>query len=89
MYLDEDESPSKKYSSLGPNYHAKYALSISSVGEAYSMKLEGMDLTPTKLQNVIASLDGLMLALYTGRTSIEPDIDDDDVESRAHAHDYC
>ena len=53
------------------------------------MKLEGMDLTPTKLQNVIASLDGLMLALYTGRTSIEPDIDDDDVESRAHAHDYC
>lgn len=51
----------------------------------YSLKLDSQQLSPSKLPKAISSFQGLLLSMYVGRTSIEIDIDADDVEAAAQA----
>jgi DNA-binding protein YbaB len=87
LYLDSNEKPgdslyrSSHESREGRKYKASIRLSFNKEGEVYALKLDGVDLTPAKLPNAVGSLDGLLLSMYVGRTSIEVDIDDVEVES--------
>ena len=76
LSLDSDESTSSKYS-------ADMRLSINKNGEVYSLKLDGRDITPKSIPDAAGRFDGLLLALYVGRSSIELDMDADEVESAA------
>ena len=58
-------------------------LSITKNGEVYSLKLDGRDITPKSIPDAVGRFDGLLLALYVGRSSIELDMDADEVESAA------
>jgi hypothetical protein len=88
LYLDSDENPGSGYFSSSHSredckYKAGISLSLNKEGEVYALKLDGVDLTPAKLPNAVGRFDGLLLSMYVGRTSIEMDIDADDVESLA------
>lgn len=86
LYLDSDPSPgSSRYNDSDQTRAARYRISMNKEGEAYSLKLDGTLIKPTAMPQVISRFDGLMMALYTGRTTVEFDIDADDVEYAAKA----
>lgn len=76
LYLDSNEDCRSKYS-------ARYNLAINESGEVYAMKLDGEIIKPHSMPDVISRFDGLLLSMYVGRTTIEVDIDSDDVKSAA------
>ena len=61
-------------------HSADIRLSITKEGEVYSLKFNGEQVTPNSLPNAIGYMDSLLLSMYVGRTSIEMDIDADDIE---------
>lgn len=73
LFLDGDEDCRKTYA-------AKTRLSISKDGDVYSMKLDGQKLKPLSMPQVIGHWEGQLLAMYVGRTTVELDMDADDVE---------
>jgi hypothetical protein len=81
LYLDSDEKPGIGTYREDRKYKASTRLSINKDGEVYATKLDGVDLTPAKLPSAVGRFEGLLLAMYVGRTSIEVDIDDSEVES--------
>jgi hypothetical protein len=80
LYLD---SPSSSYS--GGKNGASIRLSFTEQGEVYAMKFGGIDMTPTKTPTVISKLDGVLMCMYTGRTTLDVDIDQHDVKAAAEA----
>lgn len=79
IFLDEDSNKRSKY-------FASTQIDITKNGEAYAVKFHGQQLKDgDKPQHVISHFDALLIALYTGRTKIEVDIDADDVEAAAEA----
>lgn len=78
LSLDSDESTRSEYS-------ADIRLGINQRGEVFSLKLDGHDITPKSIPDAAGSFDGLLLALYVGRSSIDIDLDSDDVKSAAEA----
>lgn len=78
LFLDSDEGTSDKY-------RADMCLTFNKKGEVYRLKLDGCDITPSSAPNAMGDFDGLLLALYVGRTTIEIDLDPDEVESAAEA----
>jgi hypothetical protein len=83
IYLDSDENPGSSYSK-GKN-GASIRLSLNKEGDVYAMKFNGVDMTPTKTPNVISKFDGILMCMYTGRTMLEVDMDEDDVKAAAEA----
>lgn len=83
IYLDSDENPGNSYM-RGKN-SASICLSPNRDGEVYAMKFDGIDMTPTKTPNVIGKFDAVLMCLYTGRTRLIVDIDEDDVKAAAEA----
>lgn len=84
IYLDSDENPGRSYS-YGKN-SASICLSLNRDGEVYAMKFDGIDMTPAKTPNVISKFDAVLMCLYTGRTRLVVDIDEDDVKAAAEAN---
>lgn len=78
LSLDDDENCRDKY-------RAKMRLAFNGEGDVYSLRLDGRDITPKSLPNAVGNFDGLLLSMYVGRTSLELDIDADDVEYAATA----
>lgn len=76
LYLDSDESTREKY-------RADMRIAFTKDGEVYCLKLDGRDITPKSTPDAVGRLDGLLLSMYVGRTSIEIDIDEDDVKYAA------
>jgi hypothetical protein len=64
-------------------YRASVRIAFNAEGEVYSLKLDGRDITPKSMPDAVGRFDGLLLSMYVGRTSLEQDIDADDVESAA------
>ena len=64
-------------------HSAEIQLSISEKGEVYSLKMNDQLVTPTSMPNAIGHLESLVLSMYVGRTTIDMDIDADDIESLA------
>lgn len=87
LYLDQDELPSKGYGSHSSRedvkYNAAYSLAVTNEGEVYSLKFGGKEITPASRPNVISRFQAILMAMYVGRTRLEVDIDDDDVQSAA------
>jgi hypothetical protein len=80
LYLDGDENCRDKY-------RADMRLAFTKEGDVYALKLDGRDITPKSLPSAVGGFDGLLLSMYVGRTSLEVDIDDGDVEYAATAKD--
>lgn len=87
LYLDGDEKPgdglySKSHKSRDERkYSAQCRLAINSNGDVYALRMDGKDVTPASRPDVIGRFDSLLMAMYVGRTRLEIDMDDDDIES--------
>jgi len=80
LYLDSDESTREKY-------RAEMRIAFNKDGEVYSLRLDGRDITPKSAPSAVGRFDGLLLSMYVGRTSLELDIDESDVEYAAAEQD--
>ena len=76
LSLDSNEN-------IRSSHNASIRLSINGDGSVYALKLDGKDIVPGSVPNVISHFDGLLMSMYVGRTSIDLDIDEYDVESLA------
>lgn len=86
LYLDENEKPGDSYgrSDRDSNkYRARYRLAFNKEGCVYALHLDGKDVTPSSRPDTIGSFDATLMAMYVGRSSLEVDMDPDDVESAA------
>lgn len=76
LYLDSDADQTNEH-------RANLRIDFNKQGEVYAAKIDGRDITPNSIPKAIGKFDGLLLSMYVGRTSLEVDIDEDDVESLA------
>lgn len=89
LYLDRDEKPgdglysSSHKSREDRKYSAQHRLAINRNGDVYALRMDGKDVTPASRPDVISRLDSLLMAMYVGRTRLEIDMDDSDVEAAA------
>jgi hypothetical protein len=84
IYFDEDEKPgnNSRYSDREDmKYRADYRLAVDKDGRVYSLRFEGANVTPASLPNVGGEFDATIMAFYVGRTTLEIDMDDGDLES--------
>jgi hypothetical protein len=85
LYFDEDARPgsgSPYKDREDRKYQAAYHLSIDNkTGRVYSLRFDGKTVTPASLPNVVGEFDATIMAFYVGRTTLEIDIDDGDLES--------
>lgn len=88
-YETSDYGGGHLYLSSSPDcrshYDASIRLAFNEQGEVYTLHMNGSDITPSRLPQAISRFDGLLLALYVGRTTIEVDMDDHDVKTAAEA----
>ncbi|WP_114973365.1 hypothetical protein [Rhodoferax ferrireducens] len=86
LYLDEDARPgsASPYKDRGDiKYSANFRIAFNKEGEVYALKFDKKDVTPASRPTVITPLESVLMSMYVGRTRLEADIDDDDVESAA------
>lgn len=76
LYLDSDEDTRDKYS-------ASMRLAFNSAGDVYALRFGGKDITPSTLATPIGRLEGQLMAMYVGRTALDVDMDEGEVESAA------
>lgn len=76
LALDSNEDTRGEYS-------ASIRLAINGSGAVYALKLGGRDITPKSVPDAVGRFDGLLLSMYVGRTSVDIDIDQYEVESAA------
>lgn len=76
LYLDRDELKREKYS-------ADMRLAFLADGTCYALKLDRIDITPCSMPDPIGYFEGLLLSMYVGRTTVDLDIDADEVKSAA------
>lgn len=76
LFLDSDSDCDRPYS-------ARCRLAVNEAGEVYTLRMDGADIIPTKLPQAITRFDGLMLSLYVGRTTLEIDLDEGEVQDAA------
>lgn len=76
LFLDHDESKREKW-------RAEMRIAFSKSGVVYALHLDGRDITPTSTPSAVGSFDGLLLSMYVGRTSLEVDCDESDVQAAA------
>lgn len=76
LYLDDDGDTKEKY-------RADIRLAFNKEGEVYALRLDGQHITPKSMPQVIGSFEGILMSMYVGRTSLEVDLDADDVEYAA------
>lgn len=81
LYLD-----SSAPSGFGKShYSARTQIDVDKDGNVYAMKLDGRQLTPLSLPNVISEFDAILMGMYVGRVKLVVDIDADDVAAAAEA----
>lgn len=85
LYLDGDEKPGKGYGTDGGKYSAKYRIAFQGDGTVYALKLRDIQVTPASRPDVISRFDAILMSMYVGRTRLDIDMDDDDVEQAARA----
>lgn len=88
LYLDDDPRPgsSSSYRSFDREdvkHNAKHRLAVTKEGEVYALRLSDRQVTPASRPDVIGHFDSILMAMYVGRTRLEIDMDDDEVESAA------
>jgi hypothetical protein len=83
LYLHSDPEPGHGYGAGGGKYACHYQLAFNKEGEVYTLKLRDKQVTPASRPDVITRFDAALMAMYVGRTRIDPDIDADEVSSAA------
>lgn len=85
LFLDGDENPGSRSHGTreSKKYSARYQLAFTKEGEAYALHLDGRAVTPKSRPDVISAFDSMLMALYVGRSRLDVDMDEDDVESAA------
>lgn len=85
LFLDSEEFPGSKYNTdrRASRYSARYRLAFNKEGEVYSLRMDGTDLTMNKIPHAISRFDSTLLALYVGKSVIDLDCDEDDVQHAA------
>lgn len=89
LYLDSGERQKQGYgggssrSREDMKYSAKHRIAVNKEGEVYALRLEDKDVTPKSRPDVISRFDATLMAMYVGRTKLEIDWDDNDVQSAA------
>ena len=78
LYLDSDAS-------TRDTYRASMRLAFNGDGVIYALKLDGRDITPKATPAAVGDFDGLLLAMYCGRTTLDIDMDEYEVESACEA----
>ena len=84
IYFDQDEKPgnSSRHSEREEMRHrADYRLAVDKEGRVYSLRFESKNVTLASLPNVIGEFDATIMAFYVGRTTLEIDMGDGDLES--------
>lgn len=86
LYMSSDSRPGQSlYSNHKTREEMKYSadirLAVNGNGEVYALKFDGQDVTPNSKPKVIGNFESLLLAMYVGRTRLNIDIDDGEVES--------
>lgn len=87
LYLHDDPHPGSSTSSYrsydreDTKYKAKYRLAVTAEGEVYALRLNDRQITPASRPDVIGHFDSILMSMYVGRTRLEVDMDDDEVES--------
>lgn len=85
IYFDQYEKPGsggRGYDERSDMRHrADYRLAVDKEGRVYSLRFESKNVTPASLPNVIGEFDATIMAFYVGRTTLEIDMDDGDLES--------
>lgn len=93
LYMDENPEPGGSgYQTItrdraAMQNSAKYRIGINENGEVFSMRFDGKDLTPKSRPDVIGKFAAVLMSMYVGRTKLNVDIDDDDVECAASEDD--
>ncbi len=64
---------------------AEYRLGIMENGEVFSLKMCGVEVKRASLPNVIGEMNGLLMSMYVGRTTMQVDMDADDVADAARS----
>lgn len=94
LYLDQNERPGSTFSSRSyetardRRYQASISLAINKQGEVYALKLGGVDVMPNRAPEAIGRFEGLLLSMYVGRTTVDLDIDGEEVWHFAEAKEY-
>lgn len=89
LFLDGDENPGNKgYGSThrsreDQKYNATCQLAFTKEGDVYALRIDGKQVTPASRPDIVGHFDSILMAMYVGRTKIEVDMDDGDVESAA------
>lgn len=88
LYLDGNENPGDRdYRSCEDRkYRAEHQLAFTKEGEVYALRLDGKQITPASRPDIVGSFYSILMAMYVGRTKIEVDMDDDDVEYAAQSN---
>lgn len=92
LFLDSHENPgdslykSSYESREGRKYKAKHQLAFTKEGDVYALRLDGKQITPASLPDVVGHFDSILMAMYVGRTRIEVDMDDHDVRQAAESY---
>ncbi|OGB70435.1 MAG: hypothetical protein A2486_07125 [Burkholderiales bacterium RIFOXYC12_FULL_65_23] len=88
LYLDENENPGDRgyRSREDRKYRAEHQLAFTKEGEVYALRLDGKQITPASRPDIVGSFYSILMAMYVGRTKIEVDMDDDDVEYAAQSN---
>lgn len=83
LYLDSDPNPGSSHFANSQKSSAAHRLSFTKEGVVYALRLEGTQLTPAARPVVISRFDSILMSMYVGRTTLEVDMRECDVESAA------
>lgn len=78
LYLDSNPDTRE-------TYRAEMRLAFTGDGTIYALKLDGHDITPKSTPAAVGDFDGLLLAMYCGRTTLDVDMDEQEVEYACEA----
>lgn len=76
LYLDKDHA-------IKDRYRASIKLSFNEEGLVYALRLDGKDVMPNSNVQIIGKFEAILLSMYVGKTSLELDMDESDVEDAA------
>jgi hypothetical protein len=94
LYLDDDSEPginrygssyrSGSFDRHDARHKASFRISMDNEGRVYALKFEDKMIRPNSLPHVQGRFDAMLLALYTGRCTLDMEkLDDDDIACMA------
>lgn len=64
-------------------WRARYCVAIHDEGRVYSLRLDGEPINPTSRPDIIGRFHSMLMAMYVGRSALDMDMTEDDIEEAA------